>query len=87
MLDQGHLAEAGNDPKANRSLRRLPGGHLAIATGGKLFGKLDLDDLEVMALEHFERMEAEAFDREETLIEAAIDSYVDDLIAQRRGLR
>ena len=67
-------------------MRRLPGENIAIATGGKLFGRLDLRDLEVMAREHFERMEDEAFEREETAIEAAIDSYVDDVITARREL-
>lgn len=58
-----------------------------MATGGKLFGTLDLRDLEAIAREHFERMEDEAFEREDTAIEAAIDSYVDDAIAARRELR
>lgn len=86
VLELGHRAEAGEDPGKNRSLRRLPGENIAIATGGKLFGRLDLRDLEVMAREHFERMEDEAFEREETAIEAAIDSYVDDVITARREL-
>jgi hypothetical protein len=87
VLDPGHLAEAGDDLSVNRSLRRLPGGRLLIATGGKLFGILSLDELEEIARDHFDRMEEEAFDREEALIEAAIDAYVDDLIAARRELR
>ena len=41
----------------------------------------------MIAREHFERMEDEAFEREEAEIEAAIDSYVDDVIAARRELR
>lgn len=87
VLEHGHLAQAGEDPKKNRSLRRLPGENIAIATGGRLFGTLDLRDLEVIAREHFERMEVEAFEREEAEIEAAIDSYVADVIAARRELR
>lgn len=87
VLVQGHLAEAGVEPKKNRSLRRLPAESIAIATGGRLFGTLALQDLEVTARQHFERMETEAFDREEAEIEAAVDSYVDDLNAARRELR
>ena len=45
VLERGHLAEAGEDPKRNRSLRRLPGEKIAIATGGRLFGTLDLGTL------------------------------------------
>lgn len=87
VLDRGHLAEAGDNPRENRSLRRLAGSSLLIATGGKLFGTLELADLESMAQEHFDRMEDEAFEREEAQIEAAVDSYIDDLIAARRELR
>jgi hypothetical protein len=86
VLDRGHRAEAGADPKKNRSLRRLPGETITIATGGKLFGTMDLRDLEAIAREHYERMEGEAFEREDAEIEAAIDSYVDDVIAARREL-
>jgi hypothetical protein len=87
VLNQGHLAEGGDDPSVNRSLRRLPGGYLAIAIGGKLFGILSLDELEAIAREQFDRMEEEAFASEDASIEAAIDSYVDDMIAARRELR
>lgn len=87
VLEKGHLAEAGDDTRANRSLRRLAGGSLSIATGGRLFGLLNLDDLESIARDHFDRMEQEAFDHEEALIEAAVDSYIDDLISARRELR
>ncbi|USQ81570.1 hypothetical protein NF556_07970 [Ornithinimicrobium faecis] len=87
VLENGHLAEAGEDPQKNRSLRRLPGASITIATSGRVFGTFDLQELEVLAREQFERMEDEAFEREEAEIEAAIDSYVDDIIAARRELR
>ncbi|MFG1626261.1 hypothetical protein [Kribbella sp. NPDC049227] len=46
LFDEEHSAEPGDDPKTNRSLRNLPGGRLDIATGGKLFGNLELGELE-----------------------------------------
>lgn len=84
VLEHGYVAEAGEDPRRNRSLRRLPGANIEIATGGKLFGTVNLRDLEAIAREQFERMEKEAFDRDEAEIEAAIDSYVDDVIAAHK---
>lgn len=48
---------------------------------------LSLDELEAVTREQFDRMEEEAFDREEALIEAAIDSNVEDMISARRELR
>jgi hypothetical protein len=53
MLDEDDVAEPGGDPKKNRSLRRLPGGRLNIATGGKLFGALELGELETIARQQF----------------------------------
>jgi hypothetical protein len=87
MLDGGHVAEAGDDPRMNRSLRRLPGGRLMIATSGNLFGTLSLADLEAVAREQHDLMEQESLERKEAMIEAAIDSYIDDVIAARRELR
>lgn len=87
VLNKGHLAEAGDDPKTNRSMRRVAGGNISIATGGKLFGRLDLGDLETTAREHFERMEDEAYQREEALIDAAVESYLDEVFAERRERR
>jgi hypothetical protein len=87
VLNKGYLAEAGDDPKSNRSLRRVAGGKITIATGGKLFGRLDLGHLETIGREHSERMEDEAYEREEALIEAAVESYLDEVLAERRELR
>jgi len=86
-LDKGHVAEPGEDQSRNRSMRRLPGGRLYIATGGKLFGSLELAELETIAREQLERMKQESMEREEAMIEAAVDSYIDSVIDARRETR
>lgn len=87
LFEDEHTAKSGDDPKMNRSLRRLPGGHLGIATGGKLFGNLELAELEAIARGHLDRLEQEFHEQEEAMVEAAVDSYIDDLITDRRELR
>lgn len=84
-LSEESVAAAG-DGQRNRSLRRLPGERIHLATGGrKLFETLELDEIDSYARVHLAAVEAELAGREEADLEAAVDAYIGQLIDERRG--